>query len=622
MDAKKISITEAISAYHNAGYLILPTKNKIPDVPEGTSVVNGIPPEQFNGSPQIAIIMKPDKECLDFDNHFGDAEIIFEKFRNDERISDIVKSLPCEKTPSGGYHLFFKCKKNGVTQKLASRPKLNDKDEVKPDALIETRAGSNYAVIYPSPGYELISENDLLNIPEITPFEREVLLIVAREFDEYDKPKKQPTEYEDPDRPGDKYNQDASAIDECRELLMAAGWKENKRNKDRLIRPDKDKGTSATWLNGGLYNFSANGVPFEYRKWHSPFAILALLKHSGDFKETAKELAKRYQMKPVSDKKEDIFQEHSEKRKKKLIKSNIISAMKRNQLASAEPTPKPLWQNILNENEIAIGAGETGVGKSIVAVNILEDIARSGRKVLYYDFELSKKQFEDRYKGYIFSENFFFADWEPDPDQPDINFNFDTIKADIEETGIDIVCIDNITALSLKNTVDPDAALEVMRGLKWLQKHSKLTVLVLAHVPKRHQTNPMSINDLAGSKLLANFADSVFFVNFSKLGDNVRYIKHVKTRTPKLCSTFSVMLEKGIDGMVRAKFDGFISESEHLTGQPLDARIITTANLRDKEKKSQSEIARIMQTDQSTVSRWLKKYDDRKLKTINEEIPY
>jgi len=309
------------------------------------------------------------------------------------------------------------------------------------------------------------------------------------------------------------------------------------------------------------------------------------------------------------------------RRKEKIIKSKIISAMERNHLASTEPDPKPLYYNIFNENEIAISAGDTGVGKSLLAVYILEDIARKGTKVLYYDFELSPKQFEARYKGYQFSENFFIADWEPDSDMPEASFNFETIITDIEETGIKIICIDNITALSLKNTVDPDAAIGVMRGLKKLQKESGISVLVLAHTPKRQQTAPLTINDLAGSKHLANFADSVFFINFSKLGDNIRYIKHIKTRTAKACPTFGVVIEKGQDGMIRLEFDGYLGEHEHLTGEAVDDRISTAANLRDGEHRSQNEIAQLMKLSQPTVNRLLRKYDDQKMTAINE-VPF
>lgn len=299
--------------------------------------------------------------------------------------------------------------------------------------------------------------------------------------------------------------------------------------------------------------------------------------------------------------------------KQRITKSNIMQAIQRNEIAANEPDPEPLYYNIWNRNEIAILAGETGVGKSILAVDMLVELALKGLRVLYYDFELSRKQFAERYKGYLFPENFYIAEWDPDPDEPNPNFNFDVIESDIETTGIDIICIDNISALSIKNTVDPDAALHVMRGLKRLQKQAGLSALVLAHVPKRPATNPMTINDLAGSKQLANFADSLFFINFSKLGENTRYIKHVKTRTPQLSKTFGVHLEKDQLGMIKAQFDGYQSEQDHLTGEDVDRRINTAANLRDREGKIQTEIAKVMNISQSTVNRLLKKYDERKL---------
>ena len=77
-------------------------------------------------------------------------------------------------------------------------------------------------------------------------------------------------------------------------------------------------------------------------------------------------------------------------------------------LSKEKPTPKFLFAEFWLEGELSILFADTGKGKSILAVQIAESIARGvaikplkltskPQKVLYLDFELSDKQFEMRY---------------------------------------------------------------------------------------------------------------------------------------------------------------------------------------------------------------------------------
>ena len=79
--------------------------------------------------------------------------------------------------------------------------------------------------------------------------------------------------------------------------------------------------------------------------------------------------------------------------------------------AAATPDPTPLWPELWYEGEVSCLFADSNAGKSIYAVQIGVDIARRGHKVLYYDFELSPKQFQMRYSDgavlYDFPPNFF-----------------------------------------------------------------------------------------------------------------------------------------------------------------------------------------------------------------------
>lgn len=64
--------------------------------------------------------------------------------------------------------------------------------------------------------------------------------------------------------------------------------------------------------------------------------------------------------------------------------------------ASLLPTPRALWDSFWYEGELSCLFADSNVGKSILAVQIADRIARTDN-VLYLDFELSEKQFQLRY---------------------------------------------------------------------------------------------------------------------------------------------------------------------------------------------------------------------------------
>ncbi|NBO50672.1 MAG: hypothetical protein EBU80_13355 [Chitinophagia bacterium] len=77
-------------------------------------------------------------------------------------------------------------------------------------------------------------------------------------------------------------------------------------------------------------------------------------------------------------------------------------------------------------------------------------------------------------------------------------------------------------------------ALPLMQKLKSLKTKYGLSMLVLAHSPKRSLFNPLTRNDIAGSKHLANFADSIFAIGESAQDKSFRYIKQLKSRAVEI----------------------------------------------------------------------------------------
>jgi KaiC/GvpD/RAD55 family RecA-like ATPase len=197
--------------------------------------------------------------------------------------------------------------------------------------------------------------------------------------------------------------------------------------------------------------------------------------------------------------------------------------------------PEPLWKKFWYEGEICCLFGDSGTGKSTLAVQIAKEIAEK-KKVLYYDFELTDKQVEMRYKAPN-GEPFEFPD---NMIRPDVNFDrlelygyetqlIDGIEKDASVMGVDTLIIDNISWLC-SNVEDGDLAGKLMMQLIRMKKRRNWSILVLAHTPKRETFKPISPNDLAGSKRVLNFLDSAFAIGSSAWGVDIRYIKQIKVR--------------------------------------------------------------------------------------------
>jgi len=236
-------------------------------------------------------------ECIDFDNHFGDAKEVISEFMIIDGVKEIFNkySLPIQSTTSGGFHLIYRCSVIEGNKKLARRPKKDEKTgKDKPDILIETRGEGGYFCVDPTPGYKIL-KNSILEVKEILPDERGVLLSAARSFNTWIE-KEYHTD-QDKERPGDMFNSDPVALDEARHALEIAGWNDLGGGKWR--RPGKDKGISAT-LNkaapGIFYNFSSSAHPFDSEKGYTAFQVVGLLNYDGDFKRFASDLAERYNL--------------------------------------------------------------------------------------------------------------------------------------------------------------------------------------------------------------------------------------------------------------------------------------------------------------------------------------
>lgn len=281
--------------------------------------------------------------------------------------------------------------------------------------------------------------------------------------------------------------------------------------------------------------------------------------------------------------------------------------------ASQLPTPRALWDSFWYEGELSCLFADSNVGKSILAVQIADRIARTDN-VLYLDFELSEKQFQLRYtdeygKPYIFPERLYRVSLDCDA-LLDADFEgtiIGSIEQMAQQTRCRIFIVDNLTYLCCAMEKG-DAAGRLMIQLNNLKKRYGLSILVLAHTPKRSLDCPITSNDLAGSKRLYNFFDSVFVIGKSALDGGLRYVKQLKVRY----GTFSYDADNVIvyeiektDAFLQFVFRGYSTEKGHLKkpgdneSEQRDCLILQLS----QSGKSVREIASQVNCGKSTVSR-------------------
>ncbi len=238
-------------------------------------------------------------ECMDFDNGGELFAAWMEKVD-----TGLLAKLVIEQTPSGGYHVCYRCEEP-VEGNLKLARGIRDG---KLKTLIETRGEGGLFLCAPTEGYA-IQQGDFASVPTISADARQALLEAARSLDELPAASTPtapaganvgqrgadfaPTGGKDAFdlAPGDDFN----ARGDVHPLLLAAGWQfagNNPDGNELWTRPGKNprNGISATYKDGSFYVFSSNAAPFEPNVKYSPFAVYATLNHNGDYTAAASAL--------------------------------------------------------------------------------------------------------------------------------------------------------------------------------------------------------------------------------------------------------------------------------------------------------------------------------------------
>jgi RecA-family ATPase len=333
------------------------------------------------------------------------------------------------------------------------------------------------------------------------------------------------------------------------------------------------------------------------------------------------------------------FEELEQKRKEAEQKKGLFKVKTANEWleqAKTTPIPEMLFGEFWYEGEISILFSDSNLGKSILAVQIADSISK-GQKiegfkleakkqpVLYFDFEHSAKQFEVRYsikneaqkvfeKHYSFDNNFKRIEINPDAEIPTEstfeNYLNQSLEQSIIETGAKILIIDNITYLKNETERSKDA-LPLMKYLKALKSKYGLSILALAHTPKRDLSRPITQNDLGGSKMLYNFIDSCFAIGQSNTDKNLRYIKQIKARnTAIIYDTENVVIcqiNKPFN-FLAFEFLDYGAEREHLKQLTEKDKENTIEQAKELSQKgySQRQISKELGISLGAVNKYLK----------------
>lgn len=340
----------------------------------------------------------------------------------------------------------------------------------------------------------------------------------------------------------------------------------------------------------------------------------------------------------------NVFKNHiaelEQKRKELTENKGLFKVKTANEwleLARKSPIPEMLFGEFWHEGEISILFSDSNLGKSIAAVQIADSISKGQpiqgfrleakkQTVLYFDFELSPKQFEVRYSikneaqkvfenHYSFDDNFKRIEINPDAEIPTETTFEDYLNQSLEqsiiETGAKILIIDNITYLKNETERSKDA-LPLMKYLKALKSKYGLSILALAHTPKRDLSRPITQNDLGGSKMLYNFIDSCFAIGQSNTDKNLRYIKQIKARNTQMIYDTENVIVCQIDkphNFLAFEFIDFGAEREHLkqiTEKDHEGKISEAMELR-KQGLTNVQIAKQFGVSEGAVRKWIKK---------------
>lgn len=239
---------------------------------------------------------------------------------------------------------------------------------------------------------------------------------------------------------------------------------------------------------------------------------------------------------------------------------------------------RQIFGRYIYEGELSILFGDSNSGKSILANDIAFFVSGGGHEwegmespllpALYIDMEMTGSQFARRYATAADYMTKFYYRAEVNMNSTDDKWNFIRNKI-ITMQGQDnppkFIVLDNITN-GFGSIFSAKKMLSLVAELKTLKDRYGLTILLIAHCPKRNKNKPITQDSLGGSKMIINFVDSAFAVGTSLQEESVRYVKQIKSRE---CSKDNEVMTVRIktEPYLSMQYIDKVNEDVHLGGE-------------------------------------------------------
>ncbi len=170
----------------------------------------------------------------------------------------------------------------------------------------------------------------------------------------------------------------------------------------------------------------------------------------------------------------------------------------------------------LVQGSLVLVAGDPGIGKSTILLQVSGELCKNNKKILYVSAEESASQLKLRARRLSIDEDNLFI-------YPQTSM--ESIKSQIEEIMPDVVVIDSIQAIYSQNTAGSAGSVSQIREctnlLMHIAKSKNITIIVIGHVTKE--------GNIAGPKVLEHMVDTVIYFEGDKY-KSYRVLRSMKNR--------------------------------------------------------------------------------------------
>lgn len=493
---------------------------------------------EFTGRTELAIICggaSHGLEVIDFDTFGGRCEHFGEWWNTlkENGYEDLTKKLVVAKTPSGGYHVYYRCPDHiEGNKKLASKKKTEGYG-----CIIETRGNGGYVLAPPSTGYEF-KQGQLGDVCEITKDERDMLMVAARMMNETEEVEVYRQERisgyfgDSEERPGDRFNNNARIED----ILEPLGWKylRTKGQNQHWRRPGKaDKGLSATFHESKrvFYNFSGDAYPLIECKGYSPFSLLVALKYGGSVTNCARDLAVEFGMiKKHQPKESKPVRNHTAEELDELFDAPLAETFE------PETAQFGIFGRYFQTRQINLLDAPGGIGKT----TFLLKVAASGS----HGIDLATEEPIDPFHTMLFTTEDTGGSvrqvWESFSPVPgslriidkvlDLRGDvLDKLEQTIQKHGTRLVIFDPLLTYmhGVSNVNDPKAVNEYLVGLRQIAMRNDVAIVNIRHFAKGANLKDITERGAGTNQFRDSHRSQVVMAKHPEQ-DNVRVLFHTK----------------------------------------------------------------------------------------------